>query len=68
MHILNDKLTPAELAAELGVTPRTVQRWNARRIGPPKIKIGKRVYYRREAVEAWMLAHEREQVRARGAA
>ena len=62
--LLDDYLTPDDLAAELGKSPRTIARWDRLRIGPPKTVIGKKPYYRREAVRTWMLAQEREQVRA----
>ena len=68
MHITSDLMTIEELAEAMGVTYRTVERWDARRIGPPRIKIGKRVYYRADAVREWILSHEQEQVRAGDAA
>jgi len=59
MQRLNeDLLTADQVAQELDTTRRTVDRWHARRIGPPRIKIGRKVYYRREAVREWLLANE----------
>lgn len=61
---LSDKLSKAELADLLEIKPRTLERWHAKRIGPPRIKIGRRVFYRRAAVDSWLLANEQAEVRA----
>jgi len=42
----------------LGVTVRTLARWNACRIGPPKIKIGKTVLFDLAKVPEWLAARE----------
>lgn len=57
-----DLLTPDEVADELETTRRTIDRWHSRRIGPPRIKVGRKVYYRREAVRDWLLANEGREV------
>ncbi len=62
--LLADYLTPNELAEELGKSPRTIARWDSLRIGPPKTVIGKKPYYRREAVRQWLRRKEQEQARA----
>ncbi len=62
--LLDEYLSPEQLADELEKSPRTIARWDSLRIGPPKTVIGKKPYYRREAVRQWLLAQEREQVRA----
>ncbi len=62
--LLADYLTPDELAEELDKSPRTIARWDNLRIGPPKTVIGKKPYYRREAVRQWLLRQEQEQARA----
>ncbi|MDT8321815.1 MAG: helix-turn-helix domain-containing protein [Xanthomonadales bacterium] len=59
MQRLNeDLLTADQVAQELDTTRRTVDRWHSRRIGPPRIKIGRKVYYRRDAVREWLLRLE----------
>jgi len=68
MTIRDNLLTLNEFADEMGVTRRTIERWHALRIGPPRIKIGKQVFYRPEAVQQWILANEQEQPRAAGRA
>lgn len=65
---IRDLLTEADYAAERGVSLRTVQRERALRIGPPFIKLGRKVFYRREAVAAWLLSKEQAQPRAGRAA
>lgn len=64
MAICDDLFSVDDLATELDVTRRTIERWHAQRIGPPRIKIGKRVYYRGAAVREWILSQEQEQPRA----
>jgi hypothetical protein len=44
---------------------RTVQRERSKRIGPPYIKLGKKIFYRVAAIEEWLLAQEQAQPRAR---
>lgn len=43
-----------ELANEMGVSVRTIKRWRAARTGPPFMKLERRVYYRKRAVQEWM--------------
>lgn len=62
--ITNDFLTVTEAAQELGVTRRTLERWHAQRVGPPRIKFGRQVRYRVAAVRQWLLSHEQAEVRA----
>ena len=46
-------LTTEELAARLHVTPKTLWNWHLNSIGPAPVKVGRRLLYRVEAVEAW---------------
>jgi hypothetical protein len=55
---LQDLLTEAEYAMQRGVSVRTVQRERALRKGPAFIKLGKSIFYRREAISAWLLSQE----------
>lgn len=57
-NILDDYLTVTECAAELRIDKRTLERWHRLREAPPRVKIGKRVYYRREAVAEWLRSCE----------
>jgi len=52
--LLSDYITREQLAQELKVTTRTIDKWGVQRTGPKKIKIGARCYYSRQGVLAWM--------------
>ena len=66
---LSDEFIPeTKLARELGRDTRTLQRWRAQRLGPPYIRMGRQVLYRRDAVRGWLIAMEQEQPRAMSAA
>jgi predicted DNA-binding transcriptional regulator AlpA len=56
--ILSEFLTKQELATELGREMRTLDRWDALGIGPPRTKIGRKVFYRRSSVQKWLAAQE----------
>jgi predicted DNA-binding transcriptional regulator AlpA len=62
--LLANYLTPAELAGELGVSKQTLWTWEVRGIGPPATKLGKRVFYARATVLAWMQSREQTNKRA----
>jgi hypothetical protein len=51
-------VTKKRLAAMLGVTVRTLARWNATRIGPPKISIGKTVLFDLAKLPDWLASRE----------
>jgi predicted DNA-binding transcriptional regulator AlpA len=68
MALLDHYLTKAQAAAELGITDRTLNRWHTERMGPPRTKIGSRIYYRREAVAEWLKSREIVPTRSRRAA
>ena len=55
---LESLLTEAAYAEKRGVSIRTIQRERALRAGPPFIKLGKSIFYRPEAVDAWIIAQE----------
>lgn len=56
--LLSDFLTREELANELQQNPRTLDRWNAAGTGPPRTKIGRKVFYRRSTVRQWLAKQE----------
>lgn len=43
-----------QLCAELGISPVTATKWRAKAEGPPFVKAGRLVRYRRVEVEAWL--------------
>jgi hypothetical protein len=51
-------VTAQRLANMLSVTERTLARWNAARIGPPKISIGKTVLYDVSKLPDWLATRE----------
>lgn len=52
--VLAGYLTRAELALDLGLNVRTLERWAHLRSGPKRTLVGNRVYYHRRAVEHWL--------------
>jgi hypothetical protein len=56
-------VTADRLANMLGVTVRTLNRWNASRSGPPKIKKGKLVLFDISKLPDYLASHETEPVR-----
>jgi excisionase family DNA binding protein len=57
-------LTPGEVARCLGVSRRTLSRWHALRVGPPRVSVGRTILYRKNAVEAWLVANETQPTRS----
>lgn len=56
-----------DLALELGLSVDTLRRWEAMRTGPPCVRAGRKVYYRRAAVEEWLDEQEQAAPRRRRA-
>lgn len=61
---IRDLISEHDYAFARTVSLRTVQRERAQRVGPPFIKLGRKIFYRKEAIEAWLLGKEQEQPRA----
>ena len=51
---MDELLTEQELAALLKVSVRTVRTWRTEGTGPPALRIGRGVRYRRRDVDAWL--------------
>jgi predicted DNA-binding transcriptional regulator AlpA len=49
-------LDEKQLCVEFGIASITATKWRARAEGPPFIKIGRLVRYRRSDVDAWLAA------------
>jgi hypothetical protein len=62
--VLSEFVAEPDLAAQLGVTVRTLRGWSRKRVGPPRTVVARRIYYRRAAVEQWLLAREQQPVRS----
>ena len=61
--ILAGYLTPRQLAKELGVSQRTLDRWHQFRHGPPRIALGRTRLYRLESVRTWLVQCEQAEPR-----
>ncbi len=57
-NVLADYMGRNELAEQLGRCPRTLDRWDSLKIGPPRTVLGRRILYRRQAVAEWLRAQE----------
>lgn len=57
--LLDGWLTRARVAEEIGVSVDTLQRWETARIGPPCVRIGRKVLYRADAFREWLISRER---------
>lgn len=51
-------LTMQQLADELQVPVKTIYDWRYRRIGPPSVKVGRSIRFRRTDVERWLTEHK----------
>jgi hypothetical protein len=61
--LLGGWISRADLAQELEVTEGTLRRWSAQRWGPPCIRAGRKVFYRRTAVVEWLEDQEAAELR-----
>ncbi|OEU86013.1 hypothetical protein DB35_10790 [Streptomyces abyssalis] len=52
--LLPDVMTADELAAYLRMSVETVQRWARYGYGPPHVRCGRSLRWRREDVETWI--------------
>lgn len=55
VSISDEFLTGEAVAYALGISHRTLYRWHRLRKGPPQIKIGRKIYYRADAMREWLL-------------
>lgn len=60
------RLTPAELASELGVEIRTLTNWRSARKGPAYYAIARKVFYRASDVESWIESQRKETPKQHG--
>jgi len=51
-------LNRTDLARELTLSVDTLQRWETRRMGPPCVRVGRKVLDRMEAVRDWLREQE----------
>ena len=62
-RLLTEYFTEGQFAKELGKTPRTLRSWRLRRTGPPYVRVGREILYRRESVLTWLKSRERQSLR-----
>ena len=58
-EILKDYVSRDELAAKLGVVPKTLVRWQNDGKGPPVTYLGRAPFYSIPSFEKWLKAQER---------
>ena len=51
---LDRMLLPEDVAAFLGVPVKTLYQWRYKGVGPPGIRVGRHVRYRRQDLDAWL--------------
>ena len=56
--LLTGWLNRSDLARELTLSVDTLQRWESRRVGPPCVRVGRKVLYRIQAVRDWLRDQE----------
>ncbi len=56
--VLDEWISREDLAEQLALTTDTLARWATLSIGPPRIKVGRRVFYRKSSVEKWLKGRE----------
>lgn len=56
--LLGGWISRLDLAHELGVSVETLRRWEAMRFGPPCVRAGRKVFYRRDGVHDWLQLQE----------
>ncbi len=64
--LLTGWLTRAEVASEIGVSVDTLARWETRGIGPPCVRVGRKVLYRAEDFREWLVSRERRRLASTG--
>jgi hypothetical protein len=65
--LLANFLRQDEAAAELKVCERTLDRWRRLGEGPPITKLGRRIFYRRSSLQAWLRGREHHEHGSNGA-
>jgi len=56
--VLDGYMTEEELAAEIGRGVRTLARWRSLGEGPPAVRLGRQLLYRRASVATWLASLE----------
>ena len=65
-YILDGFLRREELARQFGLSSRTIDRWEALRIGPPRVCVGRTILYQIQSVREWLISREQQAVPVKG--
>jgi hypothetical protein len=57
-YVLDGFLRREELARQFGLSCRTIDRWEALRIGPPRICVGRTILYQAQSVREWLVSRQ----------
>jgi excisionase family DNA binding protein len=60
LNLLEDYADRDQAARALNITTRTLDRWTDVPGGIPSTRIGHRVYFRKGALQTWIMAQERQ--------
>jgi hypothetical protein len=63
--LFDELLEEPDYAKQRNISLRSAQRERAQRIGPAYIRLGRKIFYRKEAIREWLMAQEQTQPRAR---
>jgi len=58
--VLEGYLTESELATQIHRSVRTLARWRAIGEGPPCLRLGREIYYKKSSVAAWLASLEQD--------
>lgn len=56
--VLDGYIRREQLAQMFGLSSRTIGRWEALRIGPPRVCIGRTILYNMQSVREWLASRE----------
>lgn len=57
--LLDGFLSREQLAQQLGLSLRTIDRWEALHKGPPRVCVGRTILYNTESVREWLRTREK---------
>jgi len=63
--LLADYLDRPTLAKKIKKTPKTLERWESQRIGPPVTRLGRKPFYNINSFRSWLKSRETPMVRER---
>ena len=58
LNVMNDYVSEKTAADDLGVAVGTLRRWFTEHLGPPRVTIARRIFYRKAGIQEWLLARE----------